>query len=122
VKRALTTVAVVAALVVGIGVMRELTQNRPDVPVEGSETTVDFTIDTRRFDRGEPAAATALWAVCAQTVGGEISPVPAAVDGAWRVTITPAIGEHGENRLVGCLEDATLDRVIGDVVELTSTQ
>ena len=36
------------------------------------------------------------------------------------MTITPAIGEHGENRLVGCLEDLTIDRVIGDVVAIES--
>ena len=75
---------------------------------------------TRDVQRGEPAAAAALWAVCAGTVGGEVSAVPTSDGDAWRVTIAPAIGEHGENRLVGCLEDVTIDRVIGDVVAIES--
>jgi hypothetical protein len=121
VKRFVATVAVLAAIAGGIVAMAELTQNRPDVVVEDSETTIDFTVDTRRYDRGEPFAATALWAVCAATVDGAVSPAPVAHAGAWRVTVSPAIGEHGENRLVGCLEDATIDRVLGDVVALSST-
>jgi hypothetical protein len=58
--------------------------------------------------------------VCAGTVAGEFS-APQAFGEEWRVTITPAIGEHGENRLVGCLEDLTLDRVVGDVVDISAT-
>jgi hypothetical protein len=122
VKRALATVALLAALAVGIVLMMEATQNRPDVRPEGTITTVEFTVSTRDYQRGETAAATALWAVCSATVGGAISPLPELVGDAWRVTIEPRIGEHGENRLVGCLEDVTLDRVLGDVVSLRSTR
>ena len=116
-KRIILTVTAVAALVAAIVGMAELTQNRPDEQRAGSATTLSFTVSTRDFERGEPAAAVALWAVCAATVSGDVS-APAPVDGAWAVTITPAIGEHGENRLVGCLEDVTIDRVIGHVVAL----
>jgi hypothetical protein len=118
VRRAVATVALVLALVAGIHEMAELTQNRPDVRVPGSTTTVEFTVSTHDFHRGEPAAATALWAVCSATVGGEVSPVPEAVGDRWLATVSPAIGEHGENRLVGCLEDVTIDRVIGNVTAL----
>jgi hypothetical protein len=111
----------VAALVGLLLGMAELTQNRPDVVRDGSRTTVTFEVATRDVERGEPAAAAALWAVCAGTVGGEVSAVPSSAGCAWRVTIAPAIGEHGENRLVGCLEDLTVDRVIGDVVAVVST-
>ena len=34
------------------------------------------------------------------------------------MTITPALGEHGRKRLEGCLEDVTLDRVIGHVTDV----
>ena len=107
----------VAAAVFG---MAEVTQNRPDDVRAGSQTTVTFTVATRDVQRGEQAAAGALWAVCAGTVGGEVSLAPDRVGETWQVTITPAIGEHGENRLVGCLEDVTIDRVIGDVVTIES--
>jgi hypothetical protein len=112
-------VATVLALAVGIVAMREATQNRPDVIVDGSTTTLDFDVSTHGYRHGEPAAAVALWAVCSATVGGDTSPVPEPVDGHWRVRISPAIGEHGENRLVGCLEDVTIDRVIADVLSLS---
>ena len=120
-RRAVSTLALVLVLVGGVFAMREATQNRPDPVVDGSETTIDFTVDTQRFRRGETAGAATLWAVCSATIGGDITPVPAPVDGAWRVSVTPAIGEHGENRLVGCLEDLTVDKVVGDVVAITST-
>ena len=119
-RRTVATLALVLALVGGLFVVREATQNRPDPVVAGSETTIDFTVDTHRFQRGEPAAAIALWSVCSSTIGGTVSPVPEANGGAWRVVVTPSIGEHGENRLVGCLEDVTIDRVIGDVVAITT--
>ena len=73
-KRAMATVALLAALGVGIVVMADATQNRPDVRPAGSITTVDFTVSTRDYQRGETAAATALWAVCSATIGGTVSP------------------------------------------------
>jgi hypothetical protein len=46
----------------------------------------------------------------------------AAVDGdGWTATVEPAIGEHGEKRLVGCLEDLTLDRVVGRVLDIAAS-
>jgi hypothetical protein len=122
VKRALATVALLAALVVGIVVMADATQNRPDVRPAGSMTTVDFTVSSRDYQRGDTAAATALWAVCSATIGGTVSPAPEPVGDTWRVTISPQVGDHGRSRLVGCLEDVTLDRVLGNVVSFRSTR
>jgi hypothetical protein len=119
-KRALLTIVALVALAVGIVAMAELTQNRPDAVRDGSRTTVSFDVTTRDAQRGEPAAAAALWAVCAATVPGDVS-MPASAGEVWEATVEPAIGEHGENRLVGCLEDVTLDRVVGDVVSVRAT-
>ena len=121
-KRAMATVALLAVLGVGIVVMADATQNRPDVRPAGSITTVDFSVSSRDYQRGDTAAATALWAVCSATIGGTVSPLPEPVGDAWRVTIEPEVGEHGRSRLVGCLEDVTLDRVLGHVVSLRSTR
>lgn len=120
-RRSVATVALLGALGGGINLMMEATQNRPDARVPGSVTTVEFEVSTNGYHRGDAGAATALWAVCSATVGGQVSPVSEADGDRWRVTVEPAIGEHGENRLVGCIEDVTLDRVIGDVTSLTST-
>ena len=101
--------------------MREMTQNRPDACASARSTTVDFRVSERDFQRGEPAAAAALWAVCSATVPGDVVPPPSPSTATWRVTIEPAIGEHGEKRLVGCLEDVTIDRVVGHVLSLSIT-
>jgi hypothetical protein len=117
-KRFVLGTLVVVATVAGVVGLASATQNRPDAVVPGSETIVEFRVSTRDYQRGEDSAAVALWAVCSATVDGTVSPVPVRVGDDWQVTISPAIGEHGENRLVGCLEDLTLDRVVGEVVDL----
>ena len=119
-KRAVALLLGAALLVGTIMAMMEATQNRPDEVRAGTLTTVTFDVSTREVERGEPAAANALWAVCAGTVSGAVS-TPVEIDGAWQVTIEPAIGEHGENRLVGCLEDVTIDRVIGRVLAVETS-
>ena len=52
-------------------------------------------------------------------MSGDKSPVTEAGD-HFTVTVSPAFGENGEKRLAGCIEDATVDRVVGHVVQLTS--
>jgi hypothetical protein len=51
-------------------------------------------------------------------VPGETSSLVTTADGGFSVTVSPAIGEHGRKRLTGCLEDGTLDRVIGHVTAM----
>jgi hypothetical protein len=38
------------------------------------------------------------------------------------MTVTPALGEHGRKRFEGCLEDVTLDRVIGHVTDIRTSE
>lgn len=115
----LAALAVLAVLtVLGVTALADLTQNRPDPVVEGSTTTVAFDVATRRYDGDEMLAAQSLWAVCQSTVSGEKTSVVAS-DDHFTVTVTPAFGENGRKRLTGCLEDATVDRVMGHVVSLS---
>lgn len=117
-------VAVLFTGTMGIGQLRELTQNRADRLVEGTESVVELDVATRDYARSDAAAVQALWAVCAATVPGEVSgPVATGRgdDGPWAVTISPALGEHGRKRLLGCLEDGTIERVIGHVESVTSS-
>ncbi len=117
--KALAALVVAVLGTLGIIGLAELTQNRPDRTESGSATVVNFDVGTRDYQRGDGAAAQALWAVCSATVAGDISGVPApagdTVGDGYTVTISPAIGENGRKRLVGCLEDATIDRVMGHV-------
>lgn len=114
-------VAILAVAVVALFGLADATQNRPDERVAGSRTTIAFAVDTHDYQRGEQAAAQALWALCSATVDGDVTALPEATSDGWEVAIAPAIGEHGERRLVGCLEDLTLDRVVGEVVQLRSS-
>jgi hypothetical protein len=111
---------IVLALATGLGIvgLAELTQNRPDRVDPDSSTVIAFDVATRGYRGSEDSAAQALWAVCAATVPGDDT-APAAAAGDYEVTITPAIGENGRKRLVGCLEDGTLDRVMGHVSSIT---
>jgi hypothetical protein len=113
--RAVAVLVGLAALAGGLLLMAEATQNRPDRAFPGSVTVIELAVDTRDFAQGERIAVTALWSTCATTVGGRVSAVPEAAGAVWTGTVSPALGEHGQKRLVGCLEDATIDRVIGDV-------
>lgn len=118
-KAFLTIAGIAAALVLGIGAMADATQNRPDVVDPDSSTTLVFDVGTRRYTGGDDAAALALWAVCASTVGdNEVVAGPAPVADGWSVTLEPALGEHSRKRLAGCLEDGTIDRVRGHVRSL----
>jgi hypothetical protein len=112
----------VLAVVTGLGIfgLAELTQNRPDPVDRDSSTIVRFDVATRGYRGGDDSAAQALWAVCAATVPGEVTS-PAGIAGDYEVTIRPAIGENGRKRLLGCLEDGTLDRVMGHVTEVSHT-
>ena len=128
-KRVIAYLALAVATVVGIGALMDATQNRPDDPLPGSSSTLAFTVSTRDFPGGEQTAARTLMAVCAATVDDATITVPAPAheaaddaDRAWHVTITPALGEHGRKRLEGCLEDVTLDRVIGHVTDVRTSE
>jgi hypothetical protein len=131
-KRVIAQLAIAVIGLVGVFALMEATQNRPDNPPPGSSSLLAFTVSTRDFPGGEQTAARTLMAVCAATVDEATITVPApareaadaddAADRAWHVTITPALGEHGRKRLEGCLEDVTLDRVIGHVTDVRTSE
>jgi hypothetical protein len=110
----------VAVAVVGVDALADLTQNRPDAVVDGTTTVVAFDVGTRDYNGTDIEAANALWAVCAATVSGTTTAPREAAAGGFEVTVSPAIGNNGHKRLVGCLEDGTLDRVQGHVASVTS--
>jgi hypothetical protein len=121
-KRVVLVVALVAAVVVTIDAVGDLTQSRPEPRVEGTTTTITFTVDTRSFRQSDDVAAQALWSVCSTTVTGEFgAPERVGDSERWAATVSPALGETGRTKIVGCLEDLTIERVLGDVVDVTSS-
>lgn len=116
----LLLVLVAAGSVTGLNALADLTQSRPDRVESGTTTVVEIDVDIRGYKGDELDAARALWAVCVGTVDST-SPRPLVDAGdGYTVSLTPAIGTHGRQRLVGCLEDGTLDRVQGSVLSVTT--
>jgi hypothetical protein len=109
------TLAIFFLAVAVIYPLAELTQNRPDKVPDGSSTVVEYTVTTRGYDGH--LAAIGLWAMCQQTVDharsdGEPESLGA---GRYAVVISPGLGEHARRRLVGCIQDASIDRVSAKV-------
>lgn len=116
--RALGTLALGVMTVVAVMGLAEATQDRSDRPARGSRSEVVLEVDTRDvYDRD--VAAHGLWGTCQQTIDHKrLESFESLGDGRYSIIVEPAIGEHDYRRLVGCLEDFTIDRVLGNVVEI----
>jgi hypothetical protein len=118
-KGAVTALALALGLYIAIDALADLTQNRPDAPVAHGSTQVVMTVEASDSDFYSPlVAARGLWNHCRGTIN-QSSPVPGrldARDGIVTLVVEPAIGENTEKRLVGCLQDATIDHVNADVL------
>ncbi len=117
-KRALLIAIAVAAIIAGVDVLADLTQDRPDRVVPGSRSEIVLAVESR--DRGGSAllSAQGLWGACQGTVHHRLAE-PGVVEvsgGRFRILTEPALGEHSWRRLQGCLEDTTLDKVKAHVV------
>ena len=109
-------VAVLAAAVVDA--LRDRTENRVDIPVAGTRSVVTFDVDT--YDAVQPIgeAARALWYACNETVANRLTALQIGDGGNGVATLSPAMGKNERRRLTGCLQDATIDRVRGEVVSI----
>jgi hypothetical protein len=109
-------VAVLAAAVVDA--LRDRTQNRLDEAIPGTRSVVTFDVDT--YDAKQPIdqAARALWYACNQTVANRLVALRIGDGGNGVATLTPSLGPHERKRLTGCLNDATIDRVRGDLIAI----
>jgi hypothetical protein len=111
-------VVLVVGAVASVDVLGDLTQSRPDAVRNGAATEVVLSVSNDRFRSGDDAAADALWGVCAAQTGSHVvgEGGPETIGGGrYRLVLVPAVGHHERRKLVGCLEDLTVDRVVGDV-------
>lgn len=109
------------ALIAGIGlvVLMDATQNRPDVIDRDSESTLVFEVSMAHTNYTTERAATALWDACFHPGRGR--PALEQVSGnRFSVTLKPGLGEHATRRLRGCLQDVSIDHVQGKVVSITT--
>jgi hypothetical protein len=121
-KRVLVALAAAGFLVVALIAVADATQNRHDTDRHDGTSTLELHVSTKRGFAPE-AAAHSLWAACQPTVlGNRLVSLDALPEpGMMAVAVAPALGEHARRRLVGCLEDATVDLVSARVHRVTNS-
>jgi hypothetical protein len=120
--RRLALLAVLAVATVGaVVLLQEATQTRPDPTLPGSSSTVAFEVTLHGFT-SEADPGETLWGACQSSMSSQTTDF-AYGEGPhglrYEATVTPALGEHAARHLEGCLEDATVDRIKGDVLDVT---
>lgn len=103
-----------------VGAIGDATQTRADERHADRRTEVVVHVEGRRYRQSLDVAAAALYSACTATVDGRIVE-PGIVDlggGDYSFAITPSLGRHGRERLLGCLRDLTVERVRSHVVSV----
>ncbi len=109
-----------AVTALGVDVLGDLTQTRPDARRPGWSSEVVFEVRSRDPEHRPADLAGRLWSSCQHTAERTLL-APGVVDlgkGVARVVVRPVLGTHARQRLAGCLEDLTLDRARGRVVSI----
>jgi hypothetical protein len=118
-RRTAAFLAAVLLAVAGIGIesVRRLTQSIPDTGT-GGQTVLEIAVRSRR-ERQPADVATAIWGICRERLDSLPHAAVLAADGD-RVTlrIDQALGRTAQRRVIGCIEDFTIDGVLGTVVRL----
>ena len=104
----------------GIGAMADATQTREDVRHGDQQTEVVIHVEGNRYRQSLDVAANAMYSTCTATVSGElVGPgITDLGDGDYGFAMTPSLGNHGKERLLGCLRDLTIERVKSSVVSV----
>ena len=121
-RRLLSVAAIGVAGFFGVGALGDATQTRPDERHDDVRTEVVLELEGKGYRQDLATGALALWATCSATVDGtlvEPGIVEDGDDGTFRFAIRPSIGRYGKERLLGCLNDLTVERLRADVVSVT---
>lgn len=101
-----------------VGLVADATQSRPDPHPD--RTTIHVVVRVRDARDDATQGAGALWAACQGRVGLDHLEVTADGPGRADLVVSGVMGEHARRKLVGCLEDATLDGIRGSVVGMST--
>ena len=123
-KKTAQRLAIIAALLllgsVVIDELADATQTRADERHTDRRTEVVIDVEGKHYRQSLATGANALYGACSATVTGSLVP-PGIVDdgdGRFRFSITPSLGKHGRERLLGCLQDLTVERLRVDIVSI----
>ena len=112
------TVAVLGLSVPGIDWLGDALQTRPDHRRGDVATRIEVELRGARSAARPVQVAATLWGTCTHVLHGNVAPATIAGTAVARVEllVPVEIGEHAEERLRGCLQDAVVDRVQATVV------
>lgn len=119
--RWLTAAGLVAVLAAGVLAGFQLLLSRTEPAAPGRTLTVDLVVMRRDLQQSDADVALALWSVCqvrlpAAVELDSLDPVDPADPGRLRLTMSPAPGPSDTKELLGCLQDAVVERVRADVL------
>ncbi|MGK5532207.1 hypothetical protein [Streptomyces sp. URMC 129] len=103
-----------AACVALFAGLQAMTETEPPEHGTGAATSLLFTVDGNGVGDSRTAlAAEQMWERCRDATAVPLlqAGMTALDDGLFAATVQPSLSEHDELRLLGCLEDTTIDRV-----------
>lgn len=120
---AVALVAVTAGTAGAIDFIADRTQTRPDVAQTGVETHIELELYGAVAAHDPERALGHLWSLCTGPDVFRLRQLPApSVEqgpaGRFRLQVPAHVGEHAMDRLRGCLNDTTLDRMRSRVVRM----
>jgi hypothetical protein len=121
--RAAALVVTLVLAVVMVQGLRELTQSRPGELTAPGVTAIVVDIGQSRQIRPLPIVAEDLWSSCRSRLPApiELVAIVPMVEQQVQLHLDRALGHTGRARLVGCLEDYTLDLVRAEVVSIDTS-
>ena len=114
--------SIVAALLIlaigglGLSKLRQATQYGGGHGAAPQLTVVMTVRVNTSFLQDTDHAAAALWLTCTGSITGTAGPVRRHGDGTYSAVLAPSLASDTERRLVGCLQDLTIDNVRGAVL------
>ncbi|MGH8976660.1 MAG: hypothetical protein ACRDV7_01200 [Acidimicrobiia bacterium] len=116
-KRMIAFAVLIVVGAFGIKVIGDATQTRPDERHRDRMTSVVVHLEGKSYRQSLDVAAQALYGKCSATVGGNlVDPgIERLSSGQYRFAMTPSLGEHGKERLFGCINDLSIERLRSNV-------
>lgn len=113
-----TVAVVVAGLAIGINALRGATMSTPEPVDENAVMVLTLDVDTREAFGSVDDLVEALYVACRVRLPNETRLIESSetAGALGRLVVAPALGPTTQRRFVGCLEDATIDRVNAQVV------
>ena len=125
-RRIAQQAAVIAGLllvvVAAMLVLREFTQARLEPASADEVTAIEISVSQRQSNQPVLSIADALWVSCRLRVPSSVGLVEIGATGSnsAELVLHPALGETDRRQFVGCMQDATIDRVNARVLSVTN--